>query len=170
MATPTNWIAAAAVGGVLTLGTVAAKPAPQQHARGINVDSVVTQLGVTGQTRDRLTARLNEINAQLARPDSTTAYCSTTWQTLGDLDLTPAQWRQLHQALWDAGAIGRGRYGGRGVMGMHGSARGGAMRGRMYGGHGMYGGRGMHGGRGMVGAPGMHRGARMGRPLPSDSI
>ena len=164
MATPTNWIAAAAVGGVLTLGTVAAKPALQQQARGINVDSVVTQLGVTGQTRDQLTARLNDINAQLAESDSTAAYCYNTWQTLGNLDLTPAQWRQLHQALWDAGAIGMGRYGG--MMGMHGSAWGGAM----HGGYGMRGGYGMHGGRGMQGSRGMHRGVRMGRPLRGDSL
>ena len=159
MTSRANWIAAAAVGGLLTLGTVAAKPAPQQP-RGINVDSVVTQLGVTGDTRAQLVARLNEINARLAQPDSTTAYCYSTWQTLAGLDLTPAQWRQLHQALWDAGAIGMGRYGGRGMMGSHGSMWGGGMGGTAGS---------MHGGRGMHRAPGMPHGARMGRPLPGDS-
>lgn len=141
MASRTKWITAAAVGGVLTLGVAGASLAQQQQPPAIDVNRVVSDLNVTGDLRTALTERLNAINARLARSDDSTAYCYDTWDTLSGLDLTSAQWRQLHQALWDAGAIGPMRHaGGRGMGAMHGAAGHGHAAGM---GHGMHGAHGM---------------------------
>jgi hypothetical protein len=131
MAAGTIWMAAAAAGSFLALGTMGSTAAQQQTPHNVNVDSIVAEMGLTGEARSSVVAQLNELNERLDSGDDTVAYCYDVWSTLSNLDveLTQAQWQQLHRALWDAGILGRMGHRGRGMMGAYGAGWRGDMPG-----------------------------------------
>lgn len=147
----TGWIAAALT-GLAALGGIGTQGAQPQGGPAINVDSVVAELGLAGETQTQVTANLNELNRLLALRGQSSANCGQIHSQIADVFttidsvLTPAQQRQLRPALRNAGIMGRmGHAGGPHMNGMAAGGCGGSgMDGAMHRGGGMHRGHGMH--------------------------
>lgn len=144
MAVQTKWLAAALA--ALTILATAPTVAQQEVPATIDVDKLVADMGLTGEARAEMVGWLTELNALVDRGDLTAPTCYGSNSTLSDIpvQLAPAQWERLYQALLGIGLTRHmGHFDSHGVM--YGMAHG-PGTGHMGMGTGMYSGRMHHAG------------------------